>query len=77
MPKKALEETWKKIADSSYTLSWNGKVVAHVWAGFDKLWRGATINDKSYFGPFYAEKDAREAVITNLMELKRKGGAHG
>lgn len=74
MSKRNLE-TWKKLGDSGHVLEVNGKIVAHVWVGWDKMWRGATIADKSYFGPFYAESDAREAVKTNISELRRKGGA--
>ena len=62
---------WEKIS-AGYRFLIGNQIVGHVWKGQDGDWRGATIGDGTFFGPFDKESDAREAVSTTALDLKNK-----
>lgn len=71
MAKNKIESLWERIAIGSQLL-FGSRIVAHVWKGADGLWRGSTVKDGSFFGPFDREQDAREAVSTQAIDLEAK-----
>ena len=66
-----VETLWERINIGAQFLI-GSRIVGHVWQGNDSKWRGATVKDGSFFGPFEKEADAREAVSTNSLELEAK-----
>lgn len=75
MARNKVESSWERVAIGAQLL-FGSRIVAHVWQGQDGDWRGATVKDGSFFGPFSRETDAREAVSTQALELEAKKRAN-
>ena len=69
--KNKVETIWERVNIGAQFLI-GSRIVGHVWQGADGGWRGATVKDGTFFGPFQKEADAREAVSTTALELEAK-----